>query len=85
MHKVDVYDTNFYRKSLKESKVFNKDGPIAISPLDLDVEVPPDQSLEVMANPSVPGTTITKSGHVSKPPDQLVADCIRRDIVVVAS
>ena len=70
---------------MKELKVFNKDGPIANSSLDLDAEVPPDQSPEVMANPSVPVTTITKSGHVSKPPDQLVAECIRREIVVVAS
>ena len=62
---------------MKELKVFNKDGPIANSPLDLDAEVPPDQSPEVMANPSVPGTTIIKSGHVSNPPDQRIADCIR--------
>ena len=80
LHKVDVYDANFYRKSLKESRVYNKDGPTANSPRDLDAEVPLDQSPYVMANPSVPGTTITKSGHVSKPPDQLVADCIRREI-----
>ena len=65
---------------MKESKVFNKDGPIANSPLDVDAEVPPDQSPDVMANPSVPGTTITKSGHVSKPPDQLVADFIEREM-----
>ena len=65
---------------MKESKVFNKDGPITNSPLDVDAEVPPNQSPDVMANPSVPGTTITKSGHVSNPPDQLVADFIEREM-----
>lgn len=62
-----TYDTNFYRKCLKESKIIDKSTPTVKSPLDLDAEVPPDQSLEVIVNPSVSGMSITRSGHGSNP------------------
>ena len=58
----------------------DKSTPTVISPLDLDAEVPPDQSLEVVVNPSVSGMSITRSGHGSNPTLlELVAE--KRDVV----
>ena len=78
-----IHDSNFYRKSQKESKAFNKDVPTTQT--YVDAEVPPDQPPEVMVNPYLPGTTITRSGRGSKPSGRLNLQLRKRDVVVVAS
>ena len=65
--------TGRVRRNRRYLTLLNEAAPTVGSPLDFDAETPPHQPPEVTAtvSSSLPGTTIMRSGRLSKPPDRL--------------